>query len=126
MCVEEDAERLPLAVRVAERHAHRALRSRSPARRRSPSAHNLGRRWEAPSTAATPTARRAAAERLRLVDTGGSTNLGDGWLTGEVGRALTDDAVGRCILLTDGAANDGIVDAAELGQHARALRARAA
>ena len=76
-----------------------------------------------PSTAATPEACRAAAERLRGIDTGGHTNLGEGWLTGagEVGRVLSDDAVGRCILLTDGEANHGIVDPDELGQHARAL-----
>ena len=79
-----------------------------------------------PSTAATPEACRAAAERLRGVRTGGGPNLGEGWLTGagEVGKALSDNVVGRCILLTDGEANRGIVDPAELGQHARALRLR--
>ncbi|MBM4280824.1 MAG: VWA domain-containing protein [Deltaproteobacteria bacterium] len=79
-----------------------------------------------PSTVATPDARRAAADRLARIDTGGSTDLGAGWLTGagEVGKALGADAVGRCVLLTDGEANRGIVDAAELGAHARALRRR--
>lgn len=79
-----------------------------------------------PSTVATLEARREAVDRLRLIEARASTDLGAGWLTGagEVGRELRADDVGRCILLTDGEANRGIVDPAELGRHARALRLR--
>ncbi len=79
-----------------------------------------------PGTRATPDARRAGLDRLREIDARGSTNLGEGWLRGaeQVARALTDEGVNRCLLLTDGLANVGITDRDELARHAGELRAR--
>ena len=78
------------------------------------------------STPATPDARRAAVEQLRTVRTGSATNLSGGWLAGceQVASALLERGVDRCLLLTDGLANNGITDATELAGHAKALRAR--
>ena len=54
------------------------------------------------------------------------TNLCGGWLRGceQVGLHLADDQLGRCLLLTDGLANEGIVDHGQILEHATALRAR--
>jgi len=75
--------------------------------------------------AATKTAVSEAEAHLTAVTAGGDTNLSGGWLTacGEIGAAGADN-VARCIVLTDGQANQGITDAATLGQHARELRRR--
>jgi len=79
-----------------------------------------------PGTLAGPDARRSALDRLREIDARGSTNLGEGWLRGaeQVARALADEGVNRCLLLTDGLANVGITDRDELARHAGELRAR--
>ncbi len=79
-----------------------------------------------PGTLATPEARRDAIERLRRVVSGGSTDLGAGWLAGceQVAIALAVDGVNRTLLLTDGLANRGITGADELAHHAAQLRAR--
>ena len=79
-----------------------------------------------PSSLATPEARAAAEERIAVIDDRGSTDLHAGWLAGceEVGRALRDDAVGRCLLLTDGLANVGITAPHEIVATAAALRQR--
>jgi Ca-activated chloride channel family protein len=55
--------------------------------------------------------------------TGGSTNLGDGWLTGCNCVAGGQDSlrVNRTLLLSDGQANVGMVDAGELAHHASEL-----
>ena len=84
---------------------------------------------------ATPRAKVALRLALHGVDAGGSTNLGDGWLTGC--RELTEAAGGtgaasepqptrirRALLLTDGLANVGITDPVELTTHAHELRKR--
>jgi Ca-activated chloride channel homolog len=67
-----------------------------------------------------------AARRLETIEPRGSTNLGEGWLRGaeQVATALDPEAVNRVLLLTDGLANQGITDAAELERHAAGLRAR--
>jgi Ca-activated chloride channel homolog len=80
----------------------------------------------APSTGATAEAKRNAARALGHIDARGSTNLGDGWLRGcEQVAAIQDERyVSRVLLLTDGLANQGIVDPEELRRHAGALRAR--
>jgi Ca-activated chloride channel family protein len=78
------------------------------------------------STPATGEALRAALERLEQIDARGSTDLGGGWLRGceQVAGHLMDQGVNRCLLLTDGLANVGITDPAELATHAAELRAR--
>jgi Ca-activated chloride channel family protein len=78
----------------------------------------------AESGPATPEAKRRAFERLALVQARGSTDLCAGWLRGtdEIGRSLQRDTIGRCLLLTDGLANQGVTDRAELVLAAGALR----
>ena len=79
-----------------------------------------------PGTLATADARRGAIERLRTVAPGGSTNLSGGWLAGceQVASALIESGVNRVLLLTDGQANVGMTDPAELAHHAAELRLR--
>ncbi len=79
-----------------------------------------------PSSLATPEAKAAAEERIAGIGDRGSTDLHAGWLAGcdEVGRALSDDAVGRCLLLTDGQANVGVTAPHEILARAAGLRQR--
>ncbi len=79
-----------------------------------------------PTSRATPEARRGALDQLARIDARGSTNLGGGWLHGceQVALALSEEGVNRCLLLTDGLANVGITDHAELARHAAELRMR--
>jgi Ca-activated chloride channel family protein len=78
------------------------------------------------SEPATPAARRRALAALARYGPRGSTNLGEGWLTGcgQVAEHQTEASVGRCMLLTDGLANVGIVDAPTLCHHASELKSR--
>jgi Ca-activated chloride channel family protein len=78
------------------------------------------------STRASTEARRNAAEQLAQVGARGSTDLAGGWLRGceQVSLHLSDRGVDRVLLLTDGLANVGITDPAELAGHAAELRAR--
>ena len=78
------------------------------------------------SSVATATARNDAAMRVRGIGPGGSTNLSGGWFAGceQVAMRLEADAVNRCLLLTDGLANVGIIDPTELAGHVTALRDR--
>lgn len=71
------------------------------------------------------------ADRLRQVESGGSTNLSGGWLRGrqhmELAAALMDAAAGasrRVVLLTDGHANAGITDRETLVELARTARTK--
>ena len=103
-------------------------------------------------TTASREAKTNAIDRLRSIDARGSTDLGGGWLRGAEQVALAvaaapsgpvmqgaaasaasragaagNDAhrqINRVLLLTDGLANVGIVDHAELARHAQELRAR--
>ncbi len=70
--------------------------------------------------------RRQIDQSLNFVDARGSTNLGEGWLAGcrEIAADTQARRLRRAILLTDGHANVGMVDAAQLAQHAGQLRAR--
>lgn len=79
-----------------------------------------------PGTPATPQAKASAIERVRTIAARRMTDLSGGWLAGceQVAGALMQEGVNRCLLLTDGLANRGISDHAELARHARELRAR--
>lgn len=78
-----------------------------------------------PATLATAEARRLAMQKLARVGPRGSTDLHSGWATGahELAAKLSRDAVNRVLLLTDGLANHGITDAAQLSTFAAELRA---
>lgn len=81
----------------------------------------------APSSLATAAAKTRALDALRTVGPRGSTDLGAGWLRGceQVADHLVgEDAVSRCLLLTDGLANRGIQDRRELALHAAELHRR--
>ncbi len=80
----------------------------------------------AKSTLITSESRRRIKHGIQEITTGGSTNLGEGWLTGcgEVAAHHVDGQIERALLLTDGQANQGIVDAEELAVHARELSSR--
>ena len=77
-------------------------------------------------TSASREAKTNAIDRLRSIDARGSTDLAGGWLRGaeQVALAQVEPGVNRVLLLTDGLANVGITDPAELGKHAQELRAR--
>ncbi len=75
----------------------------------------------APVTALT---RLQALQALTATAPRGNTDLAGGWLTGcgLIGQGDSPTRLRRCFLLTDGEANVGITDPAELSQHASALR----
>ena len=78
------------------------------------------------STPATHEAVRCATGALAEVAPRGGTDLAAGWLRGceQVAEFLVAEGVNRVLLLTDGLANQGIVDRELLAQHAAALRSR--
>jgi Ca-activated chloride channel family protein len=81
----------------------------------------------APSRALTPSVKAGLIAEVRKIESGGSTNLGGGWLTGaqEVANYQHEaNYLSRTILLSDGLANVGITDPDELAHHAGELRAR--
>jgi Ca-activated chloride channel family protein len=78
------------------------------------------------STLGSAEAKRHALRKLAEIDARGSTNLAGGWDAGceQVAAHLTGDAIGRCLLVTDGQANVGASDPEELAQLARGMRQR--
>lgn len=78
-----------------------------------------------PAAQATLEARRSAIDRLRAVGPRGSTDLAGGWQAGceQIGLGLAPGAVARCLLLTDGLANVGIVDQGDIRRLVRERRA---
>lgn len=72
--------------------------------------------------------RTAAANAIRRLEVRGGTNLFDGWLLAaeHVALAQAGDPQGshRLVLLSDGQANEGVTDRAELARHAGELLAR--
>lgn len=80
----------------------------------------------APGVKATPEAREVAVAAVRRVASRGSTDLHGGWSKGceEVATALAKEAVGRCLLLTDGLANAGLTDADEIVRQCAGWRDR--
>lgn len=79
-----------------------------------------------PSTLAMPDAIAAALRRIARLNSRGTTDLSGGWLSGcrEIADFLDGEQIARCLLLTDGLANRGIVDQDVLCTHAEELRAR--
>jgi Ca-activated chloride channel homolog len=78
------------------------------------------------STLATPEACTSARTRLASIEARDSTDLCGGWLAGceQLARYVEGEALGRCLLLTDGLANHGVTDRDEIVTHARELRRR--
>ena len=81
---------------------------------------------DVPSSPASAAMRATAREQIRQIEAEGSTDLCAGWLTGcrEVAQSLDAGQVARCLLFTDGQANQGETRPDVLAAHAAALRAR--
>ncbi len=79
-----------------------------------------------PTTEATSEARAAAVAKVERIATRGSTNLHGGSSAGceQVAAKLTSEAVGRCLLLTDGLANAGVTDHDEIVRQCAGWRDR--
>ncbi|ULH17479.1 VWA domain-containing protein (plasmid) [Deinococcus sp. KNUC1210] len=79
---------------------------------------------EVPSTLAHDPA--ALIARVQGIHSGGSTALHNGWVEGatQVAAHLSQGGLNRVILLSDGQANCGLVDPAEIARHVRGLTAR--
>lgn len=79
-----------------------------------------------PATLASAEAVRNAIAQVEQLKARGNTDLGGGWLKGceELAQHLANGQVARCLLLSDGLANHGITDRAELARHAEELRSR--
>jgi Ca-activated chloride channel family protein len=75
-----------------------------------------------------PQGKHVATATIGELSTRGMTNLHDGWLEGAEQVALQQtrhpEAIHRLLVLTDGCANQGVVDAEELAQVAAGLSAR--
>lgn len=71
-------------------------------------------------------AKRNALRRLAEIDARGSTDLAGGWDAGcaQVAAHLTGDAIGRCLIVTDGQANVGVSDPDALARVAAEMRQR--
>ena len=80
----------------------------------------------APSSLATPDAVRRALEALARVEEGGRTDLCGGWMRGceQIALQLVNEQVNRCLLLTDGLANNGVTSHDELVRIAGDLAGR--
>jgi Ca-activated chloride channel family protein len=73
----------------------------------------------------TPDGRERALRALGTISAEGCTNLSAGWLRGAEHLALTGHASqNRVVVLSDGHANEGIVDPTVLGEHAKQLALR--
>ncbi len=77
-------------------------------------------------TEASAEATRNAVARLAEIEARGTTDLEAGWRAGceQAAPHVADEPAGRCLLLTDGLANAGLTDQAELVARAAALRDR--
>ena len=78
------------------------------------------------TTKATAAAREAAAQGVARIQARGQTDLEGGWRRGceQVVEHLSAQAVGRCLLLTDGLANAGVTDHDEIVRSAAVWRDR--
>jgi Ca-activated chloride channel family protein len=79
-----------------------------------------------PTSPATREAREAAVAAVARIAPRGMTDLHGGWQKGceEVAEHLQADAVGRCLLLTDGLANSGLTDHDAIVRQCAAWRER--
>jgi Mg-chelatase subunit ChlD len=79
-----------------------------------------------PLTSADREARINAERRLHEIAAGGFTDLAGGWLKGclQLAEAANPAENARCLLMSDGQANRGIVDPQEIQRHATELRRR--
>jgi len=79
-----------------------------------------------PTTPATAEAREAAARAVARIAARAQTDLEGGWRRGceQVVEHLSAEAVGRCLLLTDGLANAGVTDHDEIVRRGVAWRER--
>lgn len=79
-----------------------------------------------PSTSASSEAVTHAIAAVQRIQARGNTNLSAGWLRGceQIAEYLRAEETTRCLLLSDGLANEGITDRDELARHAAALRER--
>ena len=79
-----------------------------------------------PLTPADREARENAEVALRRIHPRGGTNLSGGWLSGcqQVAEAIGRSNGARCLLMSDGQANQGITDPGDLERHARELQQR--
>jgi Ca-activated chloride channel family protein len=79
-----------------------------------------------PSVPVTQSMRLELKKSIKRIESGSSTNLSGGWLTGcqEVAGVAQEGGLYRVLLLTDGLANAGITDLEELGVHAGQLLVR--
>jgi Ca-activated chloride channel family protein len=79
-----------------------------------------------PSTLADAEAKAAAERAIRTLDARGTTNLCEGWMQGckQIAEFLDDEQFGRCLLLSDGLANQGITDPRTILEHVVALQRR--
>nr|MCU0256732.1 VWA domain-containing protein [Vicinamibacterales bacterium] len=109
---------------LAREAARLALHALRPADRFSLVAYDDEVATVVESTKATAEARRNAIAKLARIDARGSTDLHAGWRAGceQLATHLGAQQVGRCLLLTDGQANVGTVDPAELAALAGAAR----
>jgi Ca-activated chloride channel family protein len=111
---------------LAREGAIRAIRSLRPEDRLSVLTYNQEVQVLVRSGAADESAKRVGERRLAEVRAGGNTDLCAGWLLGceQVGLGLDEGRLGRCLLLTDGLANEGVIDRATIVRHAVELRKR--
>ena len=79
-----------------------------------------------PLTPAHAEARQAAERLVREINPRGGTDLGAGWLAGcqQLAEAQRPSQGARCLLMSDGCANEGITDSNELERHGCELQQR--
>ena len=113
-------------IRLAREAVLHALRMLKPTDRFSVVSYDNEIDVVVPSTLAGREAVRNAIARVEKIEARGNTDLGGGWLKGceELAQHLKDGQIARCLLLTDGLANQGITDREELARHAAELRSR--
>jgi Ca-activated chloride channel homolog len=113
-------------MKLAREGAIRAIRSLREEDRLSVVAYNEEVHLLLRSAPADDAAKRAGEHRLHQAQPEGNTDLCQGWLRGceQVGLGLDDKRLGRCLLLTDGLANQGVTDRNTIVQHAAELRQR--